>query len=925
MYNKKNRKQRIIQRFFLIVCFASLGLFAIKIPVFAVPTINGVSGTIENDASVTVSGGSFGSHSAIGNIEWLGDNIDAGVNGVAFTKSGWTNNADSLVNTQVDYDSTQKHSGSNALKANWTGDKYDSLIVYDSGSTFTSAFVSFWVRFNPVVGGSCSQWKAWNLTSNSTGFGSTNDISFTNNQWYSTDLSEWCNLQKFFFQVNGGSTTGPGGNISPSFPIDTWFKEEAWVVKASAPNTADGTFIVRYSDGSTTYNTYNGTAGYISHMAGANEWRYFAFGKYWGNVDIGVNRNASAWYDDIYIQVGTQARVELCAESAWINRKHCEIQPPAAWSDTSATITFNQGSFNNGNTVYLYVVDADGNVNANGYELTIGGEVGDSTPPIITAFTIPSTSTSLTVSISSFTATDDTAVTGYKLTESATAPEAGAAGWTETAPTSHIFTTEGSNTLYAWAKDAAGNVSTSLNDSVTITLPTYTIGGTISDLTGTVILQNNAGDNLSCSATGSFTFATALHSSDAYAVTVLTQPTGQTCAVSSGSGTVASVNITNVSVSCADNGDSTSPTVTAFTIPSTSTSLTVSISSFTATDDTAVTGYKLTESATAPEAGAAGWTETAPTSHIFTTEGSNTLYAWAKDAAGNVSTSLNDSVTITLPTYTIGGTISDLTGTVILQNNAGDNLSCSATGSFTFATALHSSDAYAVTVLTQPTGQTCAVSSGSGTVASVNITNVSVSCADSAAPTVPSNLIGSASSSSQINLSWGASSDLNLAGYRIYRDGSAISTTSGLTFSNTGLSQSNTYNYWVTAYDSYGNESNRATVSVRTNASSSSSSSSSSKKKKKSSSKYKISNSISSVPWGGVITQSGKKFTKNGNVALYFSKPGGGYYPPKIVKASATGSFSVSARIYKPKGTYKWYAVNLATGKKTGTKSYRIR
>ncbi|HAI74493.1 MAG TPA: hypothetical protein DCS28_00445 [Candidatus Moranbacteria bacterium] len=747
MYNKKNRKQRIIQRFFLIVCFASLGLFAIKIPVFAVPTINGVSGTIENDASVTVSGGSFGSHSAIGNIEWLGDNIDAGVNGVAFTKSGWTNNADSLVNTQVDYDSTQKHSGSNALKANWTGDKYDSLIVYDSGSTFTSAFVSFWVRFNPVVGGSCSQWKAWNLTSNSTGFGSTNDISFTNNQWYSTDLSEWCNLQKFFFQVNGGSTTGPGGNISPSFPIDTWFKEEAWVVKASAPNTADGTFIVRYSDGSTTYNTYNGTAGYISHMAGANEWRYFAFGKYWGNVDIGVNRNASAWYDDIYIQVGTQARVELCAESAWINRKHCEIQPPAAWSDTSATITFNQGSFNNGNTVYLYVVDADGNVNANGYELTIGGEVGDSTPPIITAFTIPSTSTSLTVSISSFTATDDTAVTGYKLTESATAPEAGAAGWTETAPTSHIFTTEGSNTLYAWAKDAAGNVSTSLNDSVTITLPTYTIGGTISDLTGTVILQNNAGDNLSCSATGSFTFATALHSSDAYAVTVLTQPTGQTCAVSS----------------------------------------------------------------------------------------------------------------------------------------------------------------------------------GSGTVASVNITNVSVSCADSAAPTVPSNLIGSASSSSQINLSWGASSDLNLAGYRIYRDGSAISTTSGLTFSNTGLSQSNTYNYWVTAYDSYGNESNRATVSVRTNASSSSSSSSSSKKKKKSSSKYKISNSISSVPWGGVITQSGKKFTKNGNVALYFSKPGGGYYPPKIVKASATGSFSVSARIYKPKGTYKWYAVNLATGKKTGTKSYRIR
>ncbi|HAT75165.1 MAG TPA: filamentous hemagglutinin, partial [Candidatus Moranbacteria bacterium] len=63
-----------------------------------------------------------------------------------------------------------------------------------------------------------------------------------------------------------------------------------------------------------------------------------------------------------------------------------------------------------------------------------------------------------TVSISAFTATDTVGVTGYKLTESATAPEAGAAGWTETAPTSYTFTNEGSNTLYAWVKDAAGNV-----------------------------------------------------------------------------------------------------------------------------------------------------------------------------------------------------------------------------------------------------------------------------------------------------------------------------------------------------------------------------------------------------------------------------------------------------------------------------------
>lgn len=58
--------------------------------------------------------------------------------------------------------------------------------------------------------------------------------------------------------------------------------------------------------------------------------------------------------------------------------------------------------------------------------------------------------------------------------------------------------------------------------------------------------------------------------------------------------------------------DTTAPTVTAFTIPATSSSLTVAISSFSATDNVAVTGYRVTESATAPAAGATGWTASAP-------------------------------------------------------------------------------------------------------------------------------------------------------------------------------------------------------------------------------------------------------------------------------------------------------------------------
>ncbi len=84
----------------------------------------------------------------------------------------------------------------------------------------------------------------------------------------------------------------------------------------------------------------------------------------------------------------------------------------------------------------------------------------------------------------------------------------------------------------------------------------------------------------------------------------------------------------------------------------------------------------------------------------------------------------------TLPptTYTIGGTISGLVGTIVLQNNGGDNLTRTINGSFSFTTALADAAAYSVTVLTQPTGQTCNVASGSGNVAAANVTTVVVTC-----------------------------------------------------------------------------------------------------------------------------------------------------------------------------------------------------
>ena len=52
---------------------------------------------------------------------------------------------------------------------------------------------------------------------------------------------------------------------------------------------------------------------------------------------------------------------------------------------------------------------------------------------------------------------------------------------------------------------------------------------------------------------GSFTFGSSVRFNSAYAVTVRTNPAGQTCTVSNGSGTVGAGNVTNIGVTCTDN------------------------------------------------------------------------------------------------------------------------------------------------------------------------------------------------------------------------------------------------------------------------------------------------------------------------------------------------------------------------------------
>ena len=90
---------------------------------------------------------------------------------------------------------------------------------------------------------------------------------------------------------------------------------------------------------------------------------------------------------------------------------------------------------------------------------------------------------------------------------------------------------------------------------------------------------------------------------------------------------------------------------------------------------------------------------------------------------------------------------------------------------------------------------------------------------DTSAPSAPTNLSGTATSSTSVDLTWTASTDnVGVTGYDVYRNGSLVKAgASGTTYTDTGLTASTTYAYTVKAKDAAGNVSPASnTASVTT-------------------------------------------------------------------------------------------------------------
>jgi 6-phosphogluconolactonase (cycloisomerase 2 family) len=257
---------------------------------------------------------------------------------------------------------------------------------------------------------------------------------------------------------------------------------------------------------------------------------------------------------------------------------------------------------------------------------------------------------------------------------------------------------------------------------VTCTTNAYTIGGIITGLTGDgLVLHDNRGNFLPVAAGAtSFTFTPPLQSGAEYSIGFFSQPSNptQTCAVANGSGIVASANITSVQVTCTTNS---------YTIGGMISGLT---GSGLLLQDNG--GNNLAVAAGASSFRFAGTIASGGMYSITVSTQPSSENCSVSNGTGSVTNAnvTNIQISCAADVYTIGGTISGLTGNgLVLQDNGGDNLAVAAGATtFTFNGTIAAGGSYAVTILSQAANQTCTVSNGSGIVTNANINSIQIVC-----------------------------------------------------------------------------------------------------------------------------------------------------------------------------------------------------
>lgn len=338
--------------------------------------IYGVSGDINNGSLVSISGLGFDNKTQAAPIQW--EDFESGADGDDISTSppigSWA------VDPGVKYTSniTRAGSGKSSIHDFTSGDNFRQALTR-SGSGWGKLYISFWYRtdygnLTAYYDDPCRNYKVFRMEGdNGTKSGDQGEgvplISYEKRA-STTSSGLFEEALRADYNTSDGSGTFYAGQ-HPQSPLawshQEWHRVEIYV------NVIDGQKDFKlFEDGfdNSPVKTESSWTTTFNPLMGSDNSRFdeLHFGIYFAR-DNGAS--AYTYMDDIYVDT-TEQRVELCTGDTWTTRGTCEIQVPTAWADDSVSITMRTGAFSESDTAYIYVVDANGDANADGYAVTIG-------------------------------------------------------------------------------------------------------------------------------------------------------------------------------------------------------------------------------------------------------------------------------------------------------------------------------------------------------------------------------------------------------------------------------------------------------------------------------------------------------------------------------------------------------------------------
>ncbi|MEF3691440.1 MAG: hypothetical protein V3574_00090 [Candidatus Moraniibacteriota bacterium] len=312
------------------------------------PSISGVSGTVSDGESVTISGSSFGTKFPASPQLWVpfDSNKNSSLLGVV---TSWR-----VSDAGIIY----------SAGSGWSGGSAQIISDPHLSSLLAATFSDF--NFNDSGQKFYIHRRAKRLfdTTAMGGNGGLKSMKFDYNESYQDNVVlnlSTCqyNSQNYsgdsYYYLNSFNTNNPNWVTEETFGQSNIISNEGakldfyenYNLRGSSPNP---NWITLWVTGTQPFNT-------ISF------WRYASSSP----MTAG---EAPEFWDDLYVD-NTWARIIVSNASTLSASTHREIQIPSAWSANSITATINQGSFSNGAIAYLYVVDANGEVNVDGFPIII--------------------------------------------------------------------------------------------------------------------------------------------------------------------------------------------------------------------------------------------------------------------------------------------------------------------------------------------------------------------------------------------------------------------------------------------------------------------------------------------------------------------------------------------------------------------------